>query len=125
MASLCPLVLAYGLVTRRNHPRFFRSSGCEPVLEAQLVRFGLLCQVYDWLAEKGEEYKVPILVPDFRYGPVLAKTGKSLWYYQSSYVGLNQPAAGRGFVCPGINRLFGAHDPSMTTVRWLGMGYVG
>ena len=36
-----------------------------------MVRFGLLCQVYDWLAEKGEEYKVPILVPDFRYGPLL------------------------------------------------------
>lgn len=29
--------------------------------DPQLVRFGLLWQVYDWLAEKGLEYKVPIL----------------------------------------------------------------
>jgi hypothetical protein len=46
--------------------------------------------------------------------------GTSGKYFLVSYVGLNQPAAGRGFVCPGINRLFGAPDPSMTTVRWLG-----
>ena len=35
----------------------------KPVLEAQLVRFGLLCQVYDRLAEKGLEYGGQINAP--------------------------------------------------------------
>ena len=41
---------------------------CEPVMawkaestDPTLVRFGLLWQVYDWLAEKGLDYQVPIL----------------------------------------------------------------
>lgn len=60
-----------------------------------LVRFGLLWRVYDWLAEMGLEYQVPILGSwDILY----LRGGMSGQDFLVSASGLDQPKAGKGVI---------------------------
>ncbi len=91
--------------------------------DPQLVRFGLMWKIYDMVAVKGINFRVPIL--DVGTGLPLGGyvlggiSGTDFWV---SALGLTQPKAGRGIVLPSVLIHFG-EDPTVTTISLLTLAH--
>nr|GFB60896.1 hypothetical protein [Tanacetum cinerariifolium] len=89
----------------------------------QLVRFGLMWKIYNMVAVKGINFRVPILDVGTGLplgGSVLgAISGTDLLV---SALGLTQPKAGRGIVLPSVLIHFG-QDLMVTTINLLTLAH--
>lgn len=92
-------------------------------VDPQLTRFGVLLKVYDMVALKGIDFRLPILTEGTTSpnGVCYLFGGVSGTDFLVTAVGCEQPAAGRGIVYPGVKRLFGERCPSKT-VRYKTLG---
>nr|GFB35083.1 hypothetical protein [Tanacetum cinerariifolium] len=91
--------------------------------DPQLVRFGLMWKIYDMVAVKGINFRVPIL--DVGTGLPLGGSvlgGISGTDLLVSALGLTQPKAGRGIVLPSVLIHFG-EDPMVTTISLLTLAH--
>ncbi|KAK2995371.1 hypothetical protein RJ640_029003 [Escallonia rubra] len=90
--------------------------------EPSLVRWGLLWKIFDMVALKGVHYRVPILgsesspLSDYLLGGV---SGTSFLVFA---LGLNQPRADRGVICPGVTASDGCQHPAVKTIRYKTLG---